>query len=266
MNQNGQPMIEVVNLTQHYGVQPVLRGLNLQIQQGELVVVLGPNGMGKSTLLGAMGGVLSPQKGHVVIKGLQRRRSVDEELAIRRMTVYLPDRPWLPANRTGREFLLAVGRLYDVPEDRLFDHVKRLLELFELVDHGDQPIRSYSNGQQKKIAISSALVTDVPLLLLDEPFSGGLDPSGILALKHVLRWLVKDAGFTVVLTSPVPELVETIADRIVILHKGEVRAFDTLEGLRRLTDCRGPLGEVLERLIFPETMRHLEHYMQGYTE
>lgn len=256
-------MIDVVDVTQHYGVRPVLQGINLRIQQGELVVILGPNGMGKTTLLGVLAGTLQPQRGYVEINGFRRRRSVDEELAVRRITVYLPDHPWLPAARTGREFLLSVGRLYDVPEDRLLKHVDRLLELFELTAQGDWPIRSYSSGQQKKIALCSALVTDAPTLLLDEPFSGGLDPSGILALKQVLHWLVKQVGYTVVLTSPVPELVEKIADRIVVLRNGQVLAFDTLEGLRRLTECRGSLAEVLERLIYPETMRNLEHYFEG---
>src|SRR5690349_15285872 len=107
-------MITLVDVTQHYGVRPVLRKINLHIEAGELVVVLGPNGMGKSTLLGVMGGVLSPQHGYVEINGLRRRRSVEEELEIRKTAVYLPDHPWLPSNRTAREFLLTVGRLYDL--------------------------------------------------------------------------------------------------------------------------------------------------------
>ena len=104
-------MIDVVDLTQHYGIKPVLRGVNLQVGRGEVVALLGPNGMGKTTLLAAMAGVLSPQKGYVEIDGLRRKSSVENELAIRKKTVYLPDRPWLPVMRTGREFLLAVGRL-----------------------------------------------------------------------------------------------------------------------------------------------------------
>jgi ABC-type multidrug transport system ATPase subunit len=258
-------VIELVDVTQHYGVRPVLQRLNLRIERGELVVVLGPNGMGKSTLLGVMAGVLQPQKGYVEINGLRRRRTADEELAIRKKVAFLPDNPWLPANRTGREFLLAVGRLYDIDDERLMDHVARLLELFELTDKGDWPIRSYSHGQQKKIAICSALVTQASVLLLDEPFSGGLDPSGLLALKRVLRWLTERDGATVVLTSPVPELIEEIADRIIVLREGQVLAFDTLQGLRDRTDCQGPLGEVLERLIFPDTLRHLEHYFGGFS-
>src|SRR5438046_973140 len=84
-------VIELHNVTQHYGVRPVLRGINLRVERGEVVVVLGPNGMGKSTLLGVMAGVLAPQRGEVVIDGRVRRGSVEDELAIRKATVYLPD-------------------------------------------------------------------------------------------------------------------------------------------------------------------------------
>ncbi|MGP0062438.1 MAG: ATP-binding cassette domain-containing protein [Isosphaeraceae bacterium] len=99
-------MIELHDVTQHYGVRPVLRGITLRIDRGEVVVILGPNGMGKSTLLGVMAGVLSPQKGSVLIDGLRRRGSEEEEPAIRKMTVYLPDQPWLPAQRTARVVLV----------------------------------------------------------------------------------------------------------------------------------------------------------------
>jgi ABC-type multidrug transport system ATPase subunit len=255
-------MIEVVGLTQHYGVRPVLRRIDLEIPAGQLVAVLGPNGMGKTTLLSALAGVLAPQRGYVAIDGLRRRSSEETELAIRRRVVYLPDHPWLPANRTGREFLLAVGNLYDIDVDRLIAHVNRLLRLFDLEREGDWPIRSYSNGQKKKIAVCSALVTEVQVFLFDEPFSGGLDPSGILALKRVLRGLVDKAGATVVMATPVPELVEELADRIVILRDGEVAAYDTLAGLREKTECRGSLSEVLERLIHPHTLDNIENYFR----
>lgn len=256
-------MIELVDVTQHYGVRPVLKRINLKIQRGEIVVIVGPNGMGKSTLLGVMGGVLQPQKGYAAIDGKKRRSSVDDELAIRRMAVFLPDQAWLPALRTGREYLLGVGKLYDIDDDHLFDHIDRLLALFELTDLADRTITSYSSGQKKKIALCAVLVTEVPVLLLDEPFSGGLDPAGLLALKRVLQRRVKEQGATVVLTSPVPEIVEEIAHRIVILRDGEIAAFDTLDGLRRLTGLSGSLGEILERLLYPETVQKLEHYFEG---
>lgn len=256
-------MIHVTDVVQHYGVRPVLRQISLEIRSGELVVILGANGMGKTTLLAVVAGVLDPQEGYVEIDGLRRRSSVENELAIRRRVVYLPDHPWLPNNRTGREFLLGVGRLYDIPDRRLLDHVERLLTLFDLARESDWPIRSYSNGQQKKIAICSALVTEAPVLLLDEPFSGGLDPAGILALKRLLRRRIQESGATVVMTAPVPEMVEELADRIAVLSDGRVLAYDTADGLRRHTNSSGPLAEVLERLVHSQTLEKLDDYFRG---
>lgn len=257
-------MIELIDITQHYGVRPVLRGINLRIERGEVIVILGPNGMGKTTLLGVMAGVLSPQKGEVWIDGLKRRNSEEEELAIRKMTVYLPDQPWLPAQRTAREFLQAVGRIYDIEDERLMAHVEQLLHLFDLDVTGDGPIRSLSAGQKKKVALCSALVAETPILLLDEPFSGGLDPAGIVTLKQLVQHHGRRRDRTIVLTSPVPELVEEIATRIIVLHDGEVLAFDTIDGLQRLTAHRGTLDQVLQRLIFPDTTRKLEAYLQDF--
>jgi ABC-2 type transport system ATP-binding protein len=255
-------MIRVVEVVQHYGVRPVLKGISLEIPDGQLVVIVGPNGMGKTTLLNVLAGVLTPQRGHVEFDELRRQRSVAEEIAIRRRAVFLPDHPWLPNNLTGREFLHAVGELYDVDDARLMDHVERLLDVFELSKEGDWPIRSYSNGQQKKIAICSALVTDAPTLLLDEPFSGGLDPSGILTLKRILRHRVEREKATVVITTPVPELVEELADRIIVIREGELLAYDTPSGLRQQVQCNGPLTQVLERLIFPQAETNIDRYLR----
>ncbi|HLJ11653.1 MAG TPA: ATP-binding cassette domain-containing protein, partial [Planctomycetaceae bacterium] len=135
-------------------------------------------------------------------------------------------------------------------------------ELFELGELGDSPIRTYSAGQQKKVALCSALVSEAKVLLLDEPFSGGLDPSGILALKHVLRRLAQEGG-TILMTTPVPELVDELADRLIILRGGEIAVQGTLRDLQRETGCGGALSEVLERLISPHTLANLEKYFQG---
>jgi ABC-type multidrug transport system ATPase subunit len=256
-------MIRVVDVTHHYGIRPVLKKINLEVRTGEVVTVVGPNGMGKTTLLGVLAGVLWPHAGHVEFDGVRRRDSVEAERKLRHRIVYLPDQCWLPKMRTGREFILAVGRLYGIDDLRLFNHANRLLRLFDLAEQGDQPIYSYSAGQLKKIALCSALITEAPYLLLDEPFSGGLDPSGILALKRVLQRLAARDDVTIVMTTPVPELVEEIADRIAIIRDGELAAFDTADGLRGLTGTDGPLAEVLQRLLNPETLANIEHYFEA---
>ncbi len=256
-------MIRVVDVTQHYGIKPVLKGISLEIPQGSRTAVIGPNGTGKSTFLSVLGGVLSPQHGHVEIDGMVRRSSVETELAIRKKAVYLPDRCYLPKNRTGREYLLAVGALYDIEQEKLLEHAARLLALFDLSELGDSPIRTYSAGQQKKIALSSALITNADVLLLDEPFSGGLDPAGIFALRHVLQRLTSEQNKTIVLTSPVPELVVEIADRLLIIRDGEVAAYGQIDDLRRELGAGRSLEEMLHEVIFPETLDVVESYFAG---
>ncbi len=258
-------MIELIGVTQHYGVRPVLREIEVTISAGQITAIVGPNGMGKTTLLGVIAGTLSPQHGEVRIAGRRRRATVEEELAIRREVAYLPDQPWVPKNRTGREFLLGVGKLYDLAEDRLLDHAERLLKLFQLDREGDWPIRSYSHGQKKKIALAATLITDCPILLLDEPFGGGLDPAGILALKEVLKRLSASGQHTIVMTAPDPSLVEQLAERILVLREGRVAAFDTIDGLRRAAGDSGSLTEVIGRLTFPEALDAVDHYFERGT-
>jgi ABC-type multidrug transport system ATPase subunit len=253
-------MIQVVDVSHHYGLRPVLSHIDLDIPTGQLVTVMGPNGVGKSTLLSIVAGLLSPAKGHVLINGLRRRSSEAAELQIRRQTAFLADQPWLPEFVTAREWLLAVGQLYDIDADRLMDHIRRLLDLFQLTDRGDAPIRACSNGQKKKIAICGTLVTEAPVLVLDEPFTGGLDPSAILALQRVLKHLAETGKATILMASQIPETIEPLADRIAILSGTRLIAYDTLEGLRTRSGCMGSLPEVFEELVHPQTLEHIENY------
>jgi ABC-type multidrug transport system ATPase subunit len=255
-------MIELTQVTQHYGIKPVLKDINLRIETGELAAVIGPNGMGKSTLLGVMAGVLPAQHGTIDVDEHRRRSSVEAERTIRRRLVYLPDTPWLPTVRTGREFLLSVAGLYQIDVERRLEHAEGLLRLFELSDLADSRIASYSAGQRKKIGLASALITETPIMLLDEPFSGGLDPSGIMVLKKILRRRVEEQGATIVMTTPVPELMEELADRVVVLHDGRVIANGSIDEICSRFGHNGSFQEALEHVIFPQTHENLEHYFE----
>ncbi|MGI9455957.1 MAG: ABC transporter ATP-binding protein [Aeoliella sp.] len=255
-------MIQVHQLTHHYGIRPVLVDVSLEIGTGELVVLLGPNGSGKTTLLGCLAGTIWPARGHVEFDGVKRREAVDSERELRKRIVYLPDNTWLPLHHTGREFLLAVGRLYDIDDFRLFDHADRLLKLFHLDEQADASINSYSTGQRKKIALASALTTEAPYLLLDEPFSGGLDPAGILALKCVLKRLAEDEQVTVVMTTPVPELVEELADRVGIIRDSRLSTFESPDEIRRSAKESHTFAEALGQRMFPDELTHVDEYFR----
>ncbi|HPF39542.1 MAG TPA: ABC transporter ATP-binding protein [Phycisphaerae bacterium] len=255
-------MIRFVNVTHHYGVKPVLRQIDMEVPSGELVAVMGPNGMGKSTLLGVAAGVLWPIKGYTEINGRRRRASVKDELAIRRQTVYLTDHPWIPANHTGREFLIAVGRLYEIDIDRLMEHCEQLLRLFDLAEQADVLIRRYSNGQQKKIAICSALITEAKVMILDEPFTGGLDPSGIFVLKKVLKQLAERSDVTILMATQLPEVVDELAHRIAIVRNGELTAYATPAELKRRVSENATLQEAMAELTSPKTEAEIAFYFE----
>ena len=253
-------MIRVVDVSHHYGVKPVLSHVSFDVPAGELVVLMGPNGVGKSTLLSIIAGLMAPAKGYVEINGLRRRATEQAELQVRRQVAFLPDQPWLPEFKTGCEWLMAVGELYDIDAERLMEHISRLLDLFQLAEKGESPIRTYSNGQKKKLAICGALVTEAPILILDEPFTGGLDAAAILALSRVLKRLASQPDSTVLMASQIGEMVEPLASRIAILEGARLKAYDTLEGLRATTSCSGSLSEVFEKLVHPQTLEQIENY------
>jgi ABC-type multidrug transport system ATPase subunit len=233
------PAIEVAGVTHHYGFRPVLRDVTLRIERGELVALMGANGMGKSTLMAIMAGILSPSRGYVAINGQRQRASEETEIAIRRQVVYVPAESWMPRTLSGRAWLLAIGHIYEHDDLDLMEHADRLMELFDLSDKQESAISSYSTGQIKKLALAGALITKAPIMLLDEPFGGGLDPAGIMALKRVMQRLRDDRQVTIVMATPVPDLVEDLADRIAVVRDGSLVAFDTIPGLRQASGVEG---------------------------
>ncbi len=256
-------MIEAIGITRHYGVRPVLRDLSLRVETGELVAIMGPNGAGKTTLLKVLAGALPPQSGHVLVDGLRRRSSEETEISIRKRTVYLSAEPWIARMSTGRAFLLAVGRLWEIPDARLFDHIERLLDLFRLTAKTDTIIGSYSTGERKKIALAGALVTDATVMILDEPFAGGLDPAGIAALSRVLRHFAESREHTIVIATPVPELVEGLAHRVAVLSDGRIAAFATPAELRGGPAGGVSLQEAIERLVSGDSEDPVARYFRA---
>jgi len=257
--------IEVDRVWHHYGGQPVLREVSLAVERGELVAVMGPNGMGKSTLLSLVGGAMKPLEGAVRIAGLERRSDAEAENEIRRRVCWLPAESFLPWQVTPREYLHAIGRLHDLPPRRIAEQVERLLAVYELERQADALIGGCSTGQRKKVALAGALVSEREVLVLDEPFSGGLDATGLDATRRILKHLAEREDRTVLMAVPVPELVEGLAHRVAILDRGSLVACDTVDGLRGLAGVEGGLDDVLARLLHADVLDAVEAFVQGGT-
>jgi ABC-2 type transport system ATP-binding protein len=257
-------MIRIENVTQYYGAFAALRDVSLEVQSGELLAVMGPNGSGKSTLLQVAAGLLWPLEGYVEINGLRRRSTAENELAIRQQVVYLPAEAWLPKKMTLTEFLIAVGRVYGHDDRHLVAHAERLIRVFNLTDQADQPIPKLSTGQHKKAALCSALITEAPVMILDEPFSGGLDPAGIAALRKLLTHLASREDVTILMATPVPELVEQIAHRVAVIEDRTVKLVDSPAGLRARCGEAANLQDALEQLLEPQAQQHVDDYLEAW--
>jgi len=252
-------MIQVSGVYHHFGLRPILQDVSFSVEAGRTLAIIGPNGMGKTTLLNIMAGVSSPAEGTILINGRLRRSTVEDELAIRQKTLFLPAELWIPSGITGRNLVLGVGEVWGVPARRLFEHAERLLKVFQLDKIADSAVSGYSTGQKKKVGLCSALISEASILLLDEPFSGGLDPAGLTAIKQILKQLTSHQDRTVVLTSPVPELVEEVADDVLILDEGRVLKYASVADVIKDAGAT-TLDEALRKLIFPETESQLRDY------
>jgi ABC-2 type transport system ATP-binding protein len=255
------PVVEVENLGCAQGWRFVVRDVSFQVHAGEIAVIVGVNGVGKSTLLATLAGALSAVEGSVRVFGQKRRTCVDSERAARKRTLYLPDQPWLPSTMLVREFLGSAGKLFDIPEATAIDRIDALLDLFGMNEVAGHLLSSLSTGQKKKAGLSAALLSDRELLLLDEPFSGGLDPAGIAALRRVLLDRSRNHGQTVILTTPVAEIVAELADRLLILRDGQLTENLTRDELQARIPPGSTLAETLNSIIFPEFSAKISEYL-----
>ena len=214
-------------LRKSFGDFEVLRGIDLEVQRGELFGFLGPNGAGKTTTIRILAGLLLPSGGTVEVAGFDVVRRPQE---VKRRVGYLPDRAFLYPKLTAREFLEFVGHLYQLDTARVERVATGLLERFELAEWIDELIESYSHGMRQKLALTAALIHEPEIIVIDEPMVG-LDPRSARVLKSLLRELVED-GRTVFLSTHTLEVAEELCSRVAIVLKGAVAAQGTLDELR----------------------------------
>lgn len=232
-------------LSKHFAGVRVVKDVDFTIRSGEVVGYLGPNGSGKTTTARMLAGLLEPSAGVVEYGG---RNIHDDLIGYRRQLGYIPEEPSLYPFLSGREYLQLIGRLRQLPETLLDTKVDGFLGLFGLRLAADQSIASYSKGMRQKIVISAALLHDPVVVLFDEPETG-LDVTTTLVLRHLVR-LLASRGKAILYSSHILEVVERVCDRVIVLHKGDVVADDSIERLRALlsrTSLEGVFSELVIR-------------------
>jgi len=213
-------MIAVQGLTKVFGINPVLRGLDLSVAHGEFVTLLGPNGSGKSTLLRILGALSRPTSGSVRIGGWELPKEAD---FVRRQLGVVSHLPLLYDTLTAEENLYFFARLYDMPSEQRAERIRTVLERVGLWRRARDVVRTYSRGMLQRLAIARAILPDPAVLLLDEPYTG-LDQDAAALLDDLLRE-VAVSGRTVLMTTHDLRRGYLLADRVAILSRGKI-AFD----------------------------------------
>jgi ABC-2 type transport system ATP-binding protein len=240
--------IEIENLYKSYDGLPVLNGLSLRVPQGQVYGLLGPNGVGKSTLIHLLLGFLKPTRGTLQVFGQQ---DLDQ---VRGRIGYLPERLRYHLRYSGREYLRYLGQFSDLRGPHLNARVEQELGAVGLLGAADRQLATYSKGMLQRLGIAQALLSDPDMLLIDEPTSG-LDPAGQREMLDLLAE-VRSRNHTIFLTTHFLDEIELLCDTVGILFGGKLAAEIDVQSLRapgrsaliRVAHLPAKLTERLQRI------------------
>ena len=239
--------VQVTNLTKIYAQQVAVNKINFQLQKGEITGFLGPNGAGKSTTMKMITGALIPTEGSISINGIDMLK---QPIEAQKMIGYLPEHNPLYTEMYVREYLSFTADLYPkVPKNR----VEEVIALTGLTPESNKKIEALSKGYRQRVGLASALIHDPEILILDEPTTG-LDPNQLVEIRHIIKELGKTK--TILLSSHIMQEIQAVADRVIVLHKGNIvldKPMKALQGKEQIIEVAFDF-RVEERLL-----RNLPH-------
>jgi len=221
-------MITVEHLTKCYGDFTAVKDLSFEIGEGHVYGFLGPNGAGKSTTMNIMTGCLSATEGRVLIDGYDIFEDADKA---KRLIGYLPELPPLYMNETPEEYLKFVGEAKGIRGEELREQIESVIQETRIEDVRGRLISKLSKGYRQRVGIAQALLGNPKVIILDEP-TVGLDPLQIIEIRDLIQRLGET--HTVILSSHILSEVQAICERVLIIAKGQLIAFDRPENLEKL--------------------------------
>jgi len=198
-----------------------VKQLSFEVHPGEVFGFLGPNGAGKTTTMNVLLGFVPPTRGTARLFGIDVRQPI-----ARQRIGYLPELTYYYKFLTAEELLRFYAKIFGLPRAEADRRIAALLKLVELESAAQRPIKSYSKGMQQRVGLAQSLINNPDLLVLDEPTSG-LDPLGRMKVREIIQRL-KNEGKTVFFSSHELGEVETVCDRVAIVHQGELKAIGTV--------------------------------------
>lgn len=223
-----EPIITLKNIYKNYGNKQVLKGIDLTVKPGEVIGYIGPNGAGKSTTVKILCGLISDFEGEVFIKGINIKK---DPLTVKGMIGYVPELAELYEVLTPMEFLSLMGELYNLPEATAADRAVKMLTAFGLGENIHQRMDTFSKGMRQKVLITSGLLHNPDIIILDEPLSG-LDANSVIIVKELISKLAQE-GKTIFYSSHMMDVVEKVSSRIILINEGVVVADGTFEELKQ---------------------------------
>src|SRR5205809_2301820 len=246
-------MLQINHVRKTFGSLVAVDDVSFALERGQLVGLLGPNGAGKTTTVSMIAGLVTPDKGDVLIGG--HRLTGDTDPAKRKIGL-VPQDLALYDELSARDNLRFFGALYDLAGAPLDKAIAAALDLVELGDRARDKVKTFSGGMKRRLNLAAGLLHDPDILLLDEP-TVGVDPQSRNAIFDNLQTL-KRRGKALLYTTHYMEEAERLADRVVVIDHGKVIADDTLPGLQqRLPAAVGGVPATLESVFLSLTGRSL---------
>lgn len=213
-------VLEVKGVKKKLGKREIIKGLDLSVNEGEIFGFLGPNGAGKTTTIRMLVGLISPNEGEIVVCG----KSVlsEKEQALKNVGAVV-ENPELYKYLSGRENLMQIARIRKVSKEE----VEELIDLVGLKDRIDDKVRKYSLGMKQRLGLAAALIGDPKLLILDEP-TNGLDPSGIIDFRDVVKKAARERGMAVFISSHILSEVQNLCDRVAFINNGVIKSVEDI--------------------------------------
>ncbi len=222
-------MIEVKNLIKKYDERVAVNDLSFTLTPGKIYGFLGPNGAGKSTTMNIMTGYIGATSGSVIINGFDILEQPEEAKSC---IGYLPEIPPLYLDMTVTEYLKFVGRLKKISRECIVEEIEKVKKLTKIKEVEGRLIKNLSKGYRQRVGLAYAILGFPEIIILDEP-TVGLDPKQIIEIRDLIKTLSEK--HTVILSSHILTEISEICDYILIISKGKLVKFDTIENIYKLT-------------------------------